>query len=82
MYREVTGSDHSDGSGNLPVHSSVPGGYRCFSFAVSSVASIAVEAVTSLSSVTSSLTLRSSLQMGTVCPVLLMAVMFVDMIHS
>ena len=34
MYREVTGSDHSDGSGNLPVHSSVPGGYRCFSFAV------------------------------------------------
>ena len=35
MYREVTGSDHSDGSGNLPVHSSVPGGYQCFSFAVS-----------------------------------------------
>ena len=34
MYREVTGSNHSDGSGNLPVHSSVPGGYRCFSFAV------------------------------------------------
>ena len=34
MYREVTGSNHSDGSGNLPVHSSVPGGYRCFLFAV------------------------------------------------
>ncbi len=40
MYREVTGSDHSDGSGNLPVHSSVPGGYRCFSFAVKDVCGV------------------------------------------
>ena len=45
MYREVTGSDHSDGSGNLPVHSSVPGGYRCFSFAVEMQANREEEAV-------------------------------------